>query len=216
MDSSSDDVYPRPLEPVEWPTWDTGDSVTGNSVAESATPKAVDSSTPNSGTKRSKIVERSTAPDNGRRSVYVNDAWSQMPRGEQETLLRGIERGDITPIDVMLVAAGSEATGVTESPGTDDDSPLGLIGRSAERMNNLQAAVKDRGGGDIGVADVNIVSSDDFSQMVLEPKDRDITSSMKAAVNGVLNVSVLDGWWDEACEAHAGWAIGRGEDYADE
>ena len=39
---------------------------------------------------------------------------------------------------------------------------------------------------------------------------------MKAAVNGVLNVSVFDGWWDEACDNHAGWTIGRGEDYDDE
>ena len=41
-------------------------------------------------------------------------------------------------------------------------------------------------------------------------------SGIKAAINGVLNVSVLDGRWDEACEGHAGWAIGRGEDYDDE
>jgi starch phosphorylase len=37
------------------------------------------------------------------------------------------------------------------------------------------------------------------------------TSGMKAAMNGVLNLSVLDGWWPEAC-AHGvnGWAIGDG------
>jgi starch phosphorylase len=39
------------------------------------------------------------------------------------------------------------------------------------------------------------------------------TSGMKAAMNGVLNCSVLDGWWDEACENNIGWAIGRGEVY---
>ena len=48
------------------------------------------------------------------------------------------------------------------------------------------------------------------------PLEASGASGMKAAVNGVLSVSVLDGWWDEACEAHPGWAIGRGEDYADE
>jgi glycogen phosphorylase len=40
------------------------------------------------------------------------------------------------------------------------------------------------------------------------------TSGMKAALNGVLNLSILDGWWDEACQNDLGWAIGRGETYA--
>ena len=35
------------------------------------------------------------------------------------------------------------------------------------------------------------------------------TSGMKAAMNGVLNCSILDGWWPEACDhGHNGWAIG--------
>jgi starch phosphorylase len=38
---------------------------------------------------------------------------------------------------------------------------------------------------------------------------------MKAAANGVLNLSVLDGWWDEAYQPDVGWAIGRGETYED-
>jgi starch phosphorylase len=31
---------------------------------------------------------------------------------------------------------------------------------------------------------------------------------MKAAANGVVNVSVLDGWWDEGWTGDNGWAIG--------
>jgi starch phosphorylase len=38
---------------------------------------------------------------------------------------------------------------------------------------------------------------------------------MKAAINGVLNCSILDGWWDEAYNPNVGWAIGQGEQYAD-
>ncbi|RMF39032.1 MAG: alpha-glucan family phosphorylase, partial [Chloroflexi bacterium] len=41
------------------------------------------------------------------------------------------------------------------------------------------------------------------------------TSGMKAAANGVLNISILDGWWDEAYRPEIGWAIGRGEVYRD-
>jgi glycogen phosphorylase len=41
------------------------------------------------------------------------------------------------------------------------------------------------------------------------------TSGMKAAVNGVLNVSVLDGWWAEAYDDDYGWRIGNGRMYDD-
>jgi len=41
------------------------------------------------------------------------------------------------------------------------------------------------------------------------------TSGMKAAVNGVINISTLDGWWDEVYSPNVGWAIGHGEEYDD-
>ncbi len=37
------------------------------------------------------------------------------------------------------------------------------------------------------------------------------TSGMKAGINGVLNLSILDGWFDEAAEFSGGWAIGNRE-----
>jgi glucan phosphorylase len=39
---------------------------------------------------------------------------------------------------------------------------------------------------------------------------------MKAAVNGAVNVSVLDGWWDEGWTGDNGWAIGGRETVSDE
>ena len=41
------------------------------------------------------------------------------------------------------------------------------------------------------------------------------TSGMKAALNGVLNCSILDGWWDECFDGHNGWAIASADDDAD-
>ncbi len=41
------------------------------------------------------------------------------------------------------------------------------------------------------------------------------TSGMKALANGVLNLSVLDGWWDEGYHRDFGWALGHGEVYKD-
>ena len=38
---------------------------------------------------------------------------------------------------------------------------------------------------------------------------------MKAAVNGVLNLSVLDGWWAEGYDPEVGWAIDGVSDEAD-
>jgi starch phosphorylase len=41
------------------------------------------------------------------------------------------------------------------------------------------------------------------------------TSGIKAAINGVLNVSILDGWWCEGYSKERGWRIGNGEEYED-
>jgi glycogen phosphorylase len=41
------------------------------------------------------------------------------------------------------------------------------------------------------------------------------TSGMKVAFNGGINLSVLDGWWDEIYDSDIGWAIGKGEVYSD-
>jgi starch phosphorylase len=48
------------------------------------------------------------------------------------------------------------------------------------------------------------------------PMEASGTSGMKAAMNGVLNCSIMDGWWDEAYNPEVGWAIGHGEQYVDE
>ncbi len=45
------------------------------------------------------------------------------------------------------------------------------------------------------------------------PNEASGTSGQKAALNGVLNFSVLDGWWREGYNGRNGWAIGKDTDY---
>ncbi|MBM4438023.1 MAG: alpha-glucan family phosphorylase, partial [Actinobacteria bacterium] len=45
----------------------------------------------------------------------------------------------------------------------------------------------------------------------VRPQEASGTSGMKAAANGTLNLSVVDGWWAEGYSPDAGWAIGRVE-----
>jgi starch phosphorylase len=49
------------------------------------------------------------------------------------------------------------------------------------------------------------------------PQEASGTSGMKAALNGVPSLSVLDGWWVEGCiEGVTGWAIGHGSETAED
>ncbi len=47
----------------------------------------------------------------------------------------------------------------------------------------------------------------------VRPLEASGTSGMKAVINGVINLSVLDGWWEEGYSPDVGWAIGGAEAY---
>jgi starch phosphorylase len=48
------------------------------------------------------------------------------------------------------------------------------------------------------------------------PLEASGTSGMKAAMNGVINLSVLDGWWEEGYDGTNGWAIKPATDAGDD
>ena len=51
----------------------------------------------------------------------------------------------------------------------------------------------------------------------LRPNEASGTSGMKASLNGVPNLSVLDGWWSEGCiDGVNGWAVGNPNEISDE
>jgi starch phosphorylase len=69
---------------------------------------------------------------------------------------------------------------------------------------------------DMTVAASLVAGSDIWLNTPLPPLEASGTSGMKAALNGVLNLSVLDGWWAEAwIEGVTGWAIGDREGKGD-
>ena len=68
---------------------------------------------------------------------------------------------------------------------------------------------------DISVARYLVQGVDVWLNTPRRPNEASGTSGMKLLPNGGLNLSIMDGWWDEGYERDAGWAIGSGEEYAD-
>jgi starch phosphorylase len=64
---------------------------------------------------------------------------------------------------------------------------------------------------DIAVARALLQGADVWLNNPRRPQEACGTSGMKAALNGALNLSILDGWWDEAFDGENGWAISSAE-----
>jgi glycogen phosphorylase len=68
---------------------------------------------------------------------------------------------------------------------------------------------------DMSVAEAMVQGCDVWLNNPLRPLEACGTSGMKAALNGGLNLSVRDGWWDEWFDSENGWAIPSADDVAD-
>ncbi|MBA2437773.1 MAG: alpha-glucan family phosphorylase [Acidimicrobiia bacterium] len=68
---------------------------------------------------------------------------------------------------------------------------------------------------DIAVARVLYHGADVWLNNPRRPQEACGTSGEKAALNGALNCSVLDGWWDEMFDGENGWAISSAEEIDD-
>jgi starch phosphorylase len=66
---------------------------------------------------------------------------------------------------------------------------------------------------DINVARYLVQGADVWLNNPRRPLEASGTSGMKAAINGAVNVSILDGWWCEGYNAEVGFKIGNGEEY---
>jgi len=66
---------------------------------------------------------------------------------------------------------------------------------------------------DIGMSRYLISGVDVWLNNPRRPMEASGTSGEKASVNGVLNFSILDGWWVEGYNKINGWIIGKNKDY---
>jgi starch phosphorylase len=98
-----------------------------------------------------------------------------------------------------------------------DDEGKKLIQQLFEFAN--RTAVRDRfvflEDYDVHLARHMVQGADVWLNTPRRPLEACGTSGMKAAVNGLINVSTLDGWWCEGYSEEVGWAIGNGEEYRD-
>jgi glycogen phosphorylase len=69
---------------------------------------------------------------------------------------------------------------------------------------------------DINVARTLVQGVDVWLNNPRRPLEASGTSGMKVCVNGGLNLSILDGWWDEGYRGDNGWRIGSGEEHQDQ
>ncbi|MDI6774977.1 MAG: alpha-glucan family phosphorylase [Verrucomicrobiota bacterium] len=121
-----------------------------------------------------------------------------------ETLLTNAER----PVQIVFAGKAHPADNLGKEL-------IRQIIRFARNDSRLRQRIVFLENHDIFLARLMVQGVDVWLNTPRRPQEASGTSGMKAAVNGALNVSVLDGWWCEGCSPTSGWAIGHGEEYDD-
>ena len=82
-------------------------------------------------------------------------------------------------------------------------------------MNEFEGRVAFLEDYDMAVARMLLQGCDVWLNTPRRPLEACGTSGEKAALNGALNCSILDGWWDEMFDGENGWAISSAETIED-
>ncbi len=92
-----------------------------------------------------------------------------------------------------------------------DDTGKDIVAQLVEMSRRFPNAVVFLQDYDMEIGKMLTRGTDVWLNNPRRPQEASGTSGMKAAMNGVLNCSVLDGWWPEACQDGVnGWQIGDG------
>ena len=97
-----------------------------------------------------------------------------------------------------------------DQPGKDMIRDIEMFARELEIGNHV-VFLQDY---DMHIARTMLHGCDVWLNNPRRPLEACGTSGMKAALNGVLNCSILDGWWDECYDGTNGWAIPSADDDA--
>jgi starch phosphorylase len=126
---------------------------------------------------------------------------------DEERLAR-ILSSDDRPVQVIIAGKAHPA----DRPGQQVIEHLFGLSRS-ERLRGRVFIAEDY---DMRIARFLVAGVDIWLNNPRRPMEASGTSGMKAAINGIPSVSILDGWWDEGYTGANGWAIGdRTADGAD-
>ena len=111
------------------------------------------------------------------------------------------------PHPVQLLVSGKAHP--ADGPGKDTLQRLYNLKREENSFADRFIFVEDY---DLSVARQLVGGCDVWVNLPRRPMEASGTSGMKAAINGVLQLSVLDGWWAEGYDGANGWAIPGDED----
>jgi starch phosphorylase len=126
---------------------------------------------------------------------------------DEERLARLLSDAD-RPVQIVIAGKAHPA----DRPGQRVIQRIFELSRS-DRLRSRVFIVEDY---DIRIARFLVAGVDIWLNNPRRPLEASGTSGMKAAMNGVPSVSILDGWWDEGYNGENGWAIGAREPVADE
>jgi glycogen phosphorylase len=148
-------------------------------------------------------VERRTGAKPAADRLTIGIARRAAGYKRNDLLVRDAERleGLLSRTPIQLVFAGKAHP--------DDAGGQALVARLVAATHRHPGRVLFLENHDMTVARLLVRGSDVWLNHPVRPLEACGTSGMKAALNGGLNLSVLDGWWAEACEHGVnGWAIG--------
>ncbi|MBA3740871.1 MAG: alpha-glucan family phosphorylase, partial [Chloroflexi bacterium] len=126
---------------------------------------------------------------------------------DEERLSRILDATD-RPVQIVIAGKAHPA----DRPGQRVIQHIFELSRS-DRLRGRVFIVEDY---DMRIARFLVSGVDIWLNNPRRPMEASGTSGMKAAINGIPSVSILDGWWDEGFNGSNGWAIGDRQSDDDE